>query len=136
MDAVYVVSPFWNAGVRPGSSGARGEHSPYHVSRRATSGMPDPDALLDRYSQVVGFDPRREGAVEGGRGPSDWDVAQIFHNVRGGTISHGIQARAISGQASSDFSHVYFENTARSLDAAWEMVQAFQGRDQRDRSKL
>jgi hypothetical protein len=42
--------------------------------------------------------------------------------VQGGTISHGIQARTISGQASSEFSHIYFENTRKSLDAALAKV--------------
>ena len=78
--------------------------------------MPDPEELMDRYSEIVGFDPRKDNK---GR---DWEVAKVFHFVRGGTISHGIQARTISGQASSDFSHVYFENTRRSLGAALEKV--------------
>jgi hypothetical protein len=42
--------------------------------------------------------------------------------AQGGTISHGIQARTVTGQASSEFSHFYFENTKRSLDAALVMV--------------
>lgn len=46
----------------------------------------------------------------------------VLTALQGGTISHGIQARTISGQASSEFSHIYFENTKRSLDAALAMV--------------
>jgi hypothetical protein len=41
---------------------------------------------------------------------------------RGRTISRGIQARTISGEASSDFSHMYFENRKWGLDAALEMA--------------
>lgn len=116
MDAVYSVGPFWNKHTSVGHPGADIENSPYSAQNRASSGMPDPDELMERYSQIVGFDPRKDG---GGR---DWQVAKVFHFLRGGTISHGIQARTISGQASSDFSHVYFENTRRSLEAASTMV--------------
>jgi len=49
--------------------------------------------------------------------------------VQGGTISHGIQARTITGQASSEFSHVYFENTKRSLDAALAKVREIKEKD-------
>ena len=42
--------------------------------------------------------------------------------IQGSTISHGIQARTISGQASSEFSHLYFENTKKGLDTALAMV--------------
>lgn len=116
MDAVYIVGPFWNKVTKAGDPAQGGGEDPYSPENRAKSGMPDPDELLDRYSQIVGFDPRKDG---GGR---DWQIAQIFHYVRGGTISHGIQARTISGQASSEFSHVYFENTKRSLDEALARV--------------
>ena len=71
---------------------------------------------MDRYSKIVGFDLRKDN------GGKDWEVAKVFHHVRGGTISHGIQARTISGQASSDFSHIYFENTRRALEAALQRV--------------
>jgi hypothetical protein len=71
---------------------------------------------LDRYSQIVGFDPRKDSNGK------DWQVAQVFHYLRGGTISHGIQARTVIGQASSEFSHIYFDNTKRSLEAALERV--------------
>ena len=114
MDAVYVISPFWNTVTKAGNptQGGSGASSPYASANRANFGMPDPNELMDRYSKIVGFDLRKDND---GR---DWDVAKVFHHVRGGTISHGIQARTISGQASSDFSHIYFENTKRSLEAA------------------
>ena len=118
MDAVYVVGPFWNEATKAGSptQGAIGSESPYATANRAKSGMPDPDELMDRYTEIVGFDLRKDG---NGR---DWEVAKVFHHVRGGTISHGIQARTISGQASSDFSHVYFENTRKALESALSRV--------------
>ena len=50
-------------------------------------------------------------------------------NKQGGTISHGIQVRTISGQASSEFSHIYFENTKRSLDAALTMVRNLKSKE-------
>ena len=118
MDAVYVVGPFWNEATKAGhpSQGSSDSKSPYAPTNRASAGMPDPDELMDRYTKIVGFDLRKDN---GGR---DWEVAKVFHHVRGGTISHGIQARTISGQASSDFSHVYFENTRRALEAALARV--------------
>lgn len=139
MDAVYVISPFWitfakahaHEGVSSavnatstsapnvGVSSTPPSSSPYSPSNRAASGMPSPDALLDRYASITGFDPRLEGVPPG----KDFEIAKIFHHVRGGTISHGIQARTYAGQASSDFSHVYFRNTRMMLDEAWDMVQ-------------
>lgn len=123
MDAVYCVGPFWNNATSTGHPGAESRESPYSARNRESSGMPDPDELLDRYAQIVGFDPRKDG---GGR---DWEVAKVFHFVRGGTISHGIQARTISGQASSDFSHIYFENTRRSMEAALGKVEELKERE-------
>jgi len=124
MDAVYVVSPFWLEGPRfshePAGPASESSSSPYEPANRPQSGMPEPDDLLDRYTKIAGFDPRKEG---GGR---DWEIAKIFHHVRGATISHGIQARTISGQASSDFSHIYFENTRRSLEAALKKMRRLQ----------
>jgi aminoglycoside phosphotransferase (APT) family kinase protein len=118
MDAVYAVGLFWNKAnvtAKP-RSGGYDEVSPYAVANWAKSGMPDPEELMARYAEIVGFDLRKDND---GR---DWEIAKVFHHVRGGTISHGIQARTISGQASSDFSHMYFENTRRSLEAALVMV--------------
>lgn len=118
MDVVFTTSPFWNEFSKMGSESVNSETSPYRPENRPTSGMPDLDELLDRYTQVRRFDPRKEGNGK------DWEVAKIFNHLRGGTISHGIQARTISGQASSDFSHLYFENTRRSLDMAIKSVRA------------
>jgi aminoglycoside phosphotransferase (APT) family kinase protein len=118
MDTVYVVSPFWNQDTKLGHPSAGSQKSPYLAENRSYSGMPNPDELLDRYASIIGFDLRKDG------GGKDWDVAKIFHHVRGGTITHGIQARTISGQASSEFSHIYFENTRKSLNAAFAKVKA------------
>ncbi|ETI28453.1 hypothetical protein G647_00902 [Cladophialophora carrionii CBS 160.54] len=124
MDAIYVISPFWIDFHKASPHDLTATSSPYAPANRATSGMPDPDELLDRYSRITGFDPRREGHPPG----KDFEIAKIFHYVRGGTISHGIQARTYAGQASSDFSHVYFQNTRKMLDAAWGMVRRMKGR--------
>ena len=139
MDAIYVISPFWidfhkgspqdiikpktdassSSGPNVGVSNTSPLTSPYSPANRAASGMPDPTDLLDRYTAITGFDPRLEGFPPG----KDFEIAKIFHYLRGATISHGIQARTYAGQASSDFSHVYFENTRKMFDAAWVMVQ-------------
>ena len=130
MDAVYVVSPFWNQGVG-GEAVASSQTSSaaYRPENRKEWGLPEPEELMDRYAKVTGWDPRK---VNSG---SDWEVAKVFHYVRGGTISHGIQARTISGQASSDFSHIYFENTKRSLEAALKKVTDLKDAEQ-SRAKL
>jgi hypothetical protein len=49
--------------------------------------------------------------------------------LQGSTISHGIQARTISGQASSEFSHIYFQNTKRGLNTALEMVRSMKEKE-------
>jgi hypothetical protein len=59
----------------------------------------------------------------------------VFYLMRGGTISHGIQARTISEQASSEFSHVYFEHTGRSLGVVLDMVRELKEKD-RGKSRL
>jgi len=160
MDAVYVISPFWIDYKKPsphdvlskssstaptatttspstptaniGISLSPPESSPYAPKNLAHSGMPSPTLLLDRYAQITNFDPRLEGTPPG----RDFEIAKVFHNVRGGTISHGIQARTYAGQASSDFSHVYFENTRKSLDRAWEMVRRLKGEGGQGRARL
>jgi aminoglycoside phosphotransferase (APT) family kinase protein len=129
LDTVYCVGPFWNTQTSTGHPGGASRESPFAAENRKSSGMPDPDELMDRYAQIAGFDPRRDG---GGR---DWEVAKVFHFIRGGTISHGIQARTISGQASSEFSHVYFDNTRRSLEAALKKVDELKAQGA-ERSKL
>ncbi|KAF2464108.1 APH-domain-containing protein [Lindgomyces ingoldianus] len=128
MDVVYVVGPYWNRASKAGISGgpARDDMGGevYDTQNLVASGMPTMDELLDRYTEIAGWDPRHDR----------WEIAKIFHLMRGGTISHGIQARTISGQASSEFSHVYFENTKRSLGAALNMVRELKEKEPRKSS--
>ncbi|KAI7783581.1 APH-domain-containing protein [Diaporthe eres] len=116
MDLVYLLSPFFEDYPKVGYAESSRSGSPYNTQSRKESGIPEPQELLDRYAQIVGFDLRKDG------GGKDWDTAVIFHYIRGGTISHGIQARTINGQASSKFSHIYFGQTKAMLDAAFERV--------------
>lgn len=134
MDVCYAVAPYWNEATstgHPSEGSEQSDISPYASSSLESTGMPNPDELLDRYAQITGFDPRQ------GSNGMDWEIAKVFHHIRGGTITHGIHARTISGQASSDFSHMYFENTKRSLDAALNRVRALkENRGTRTGSKL
>ncbi|KAF2420572.1 kinase-like protein [Tothia fuscella] len=104
MDVCYVVSPYWSKVQNP----IKSLSNPAVNENLATEGMPDQDELLQRYADITGWDARKD----------KFEVAKVFHLMRGATISHGIQARTVSGQASSEFSHIYFENTKRSLDDA------------------
>jgi aminoglycoside phosphotransferase (APT) family kinase protein len=61
MDVVYVLSPYW---FHPEQA--------YRKDGQTASGMPSEDELLDRYTSIVGFDPRNE----------KWKVAQVFHLIR------------------------------------------------------
>ncbi|KAK5098068.1 hypothetical protein LTR70_009568 [Exophiala xenobiotica] len=123
MDAVYVVGPFWNRASKTGISGgpARDDQGGevYNPENLEKHGLPSMDELLDRYTEITKWDPRQDR----------WEVAKVFHLMRGGTISHGIQARTITGQASSEFSHIYFENTRRSLDAALAKVRELKDKE-------
>ncbi|KIW04714.1 uncharacterized protein PV09_04447 [Verruconis gallopava] len=117
MDAVYVVGPYWNRASGIGKSGGPRDDQggvAYDDENLEESGFPTEKELLDRYTKITGWDPRKD----------KWEVAKVFHLMRGATISHGIQARTISGQASSDFSHLYFENTKRGLEAALAKIEA------------
>lgn len=112
MDIIFLSSPFFDDYIKSGKSSASPQGSPYKPENRKSSGMPEPGELLDRYAELVGFDLRKDG-----RG-KDWEVGAIFQFIRSSTISHGIQARTISGQASSDFGHLYFEKTRDFFKAA------------------
>jgi hypothetical protein len=117
MDLVFHLSPFFDDYMDVKQQGVDPSKSPYRPENGKESGMPELRELLDRYAEIVGFDLSKDG---GGR---DWEVATIFQYVRGATISHGIQARTISGQNSSTSSHIYFAKTKQSLDAAFQRVQ-------------
>jgi aminoglycoside phosphotransferase (APT) family kinase protein len=143
MDAVYSVGPYWNRAKKGGIPDgpkveARDDQGGevYDLENQRANGMPSMDELMDEYSRITGWDPRKD----------HWEIAKVFHMMRvssrtpalpsqqltlrqGSTISHGIQARTISGQASSEFSHVYFENTKRGLNAALDMVRAMKEKE-------
>ncbi|KAG9249236.1 kinase-like domain-containing protein [Calycina marina] len=76
MDIVYLLSPYW---FNPDPAYAPPNHNAH--------AMPSEKELLDRYTKLAGYDPINER----------WHVAQMFHLIRGGTISHEIQARTITG---------------------------------------
>ncbi|KAF9891537.1 hypothetical protein FE257_004004 [Aspergillus nanangensis] len=119
MDLVFFVSPFFPDYSRTDHPGSTSK-SPSRPENRGTSGTPDPKELLDHYARLVGFELRNDG------GGKDWETATIFQYLRAGTISHGIQARTISGQASSSFGHVYFGKTKKALEAAFQRVKRLQ----------
>jgi aminoglycoside phosphotransferase (APT) family kinase protein len=143
MDAVYSVGPYWNRAKSSGIPGgpkveARDDQGGevYDPENQRANGMPSMDELMDEYSRITKWDPRKD----------HWEIAKVFHMMRvdsrapalpaqpltthkGSTISHGIQARTISGQASSEFSHYYFENTKRGLNAALEMVRSMKEKE-------
>jgi hypothetical protein len=116
MDVVFHLSPFFEDYMNVGQQDLPPSEWPYRPENRKASGMPEIRELLDRYAEIVGFDPSKDG------GGKDWEIATIFQYIRGGTISHGIQARTISGQASSDSSHRYFAKTKKSLDASFQRM--------------
>ncbi|TPX07096.1 uncharacterized protein E0L32_010991 [Thyridium curvatum] len=118
MDVIFFCSPFLDDYVQAGKTAlaVSAQEFPYKAGNRKASGMPEPGELLDRYAEIVGYDLRKD------RGGKDWEVGAIFHYIRSGTISHGIQARTMSGQASSEFAHLFFEKTKAYLDAAVQRV--------------
>lgn len=128
----------------------------YDDENLAENGLPRMGELLDVYEQKAGWDPRRDkwdiARVFHLMRVSVWtclvlflydevDVLQRYDVwlesrkyimlmlLQGSVISHGIQARTISGQASSSFSHVYFENTKRGLDEALRLVRQIKDRE-------
>ncbi|KAF5601175.1 phosphotransferase enzyme family domain-containing protein [Fusarium pseudocircinatum] len=129
MDLVFCISPFFSDYTKSGKSSLSLQDSPYKPGNRAKSGIPEPDELLGRYAEIVGFDMRQDN-----RG-KDWDTAIIFHYLRGATIAHGIQARAISGHSSSSFSHLYFSKTRQGIDAALRRIKSLKDQ-QTGESKL
>ncbi|KAG7407517.1 Acyl-CoA dehydrogenase family member 11 [Fusarium oxysporum f. sp. rapae] len=129
MDLVFCISPFFSDYTKSGKSSLSLQDSPYKLENRARSGIPEPDELLARYAEIVGFDMRQDNRGQ------DWDTAIIFHYLRGATIAHGIQARSISGQSSSSFSHLYFSKTRQAIEAALHRIESLKDR-QTAESKL
>ncbi|KAF5266773.1 hypothetical protein FOXYS1_2385 [Fusarium oxysporum] len=129
MDLVFCISPFFSDYTKSGKSSLSFQDSPYKLGHRARSGIPEPDELLARYAEIVGFEMRQDN-----RG-KDWDTAIIFHYLRGATIAHGIQARSIIGQSSSSFSHLYFSKTRQAIEAALRRIESLKDQ-QTSESKL
>lgn len=121
MDLAFTLTPFWNEHYKIGRPRSQYHESPYTDAKRA--GMPTANELLERYSKIVGFDPRTEGDGQ------DWEVAKIFQHIRGATISHGIKARTFRGQASSEESHIYFDHTPKSLGTALAAAQTLKAEE-------
>ncbi|KAF7536604.1 hypothetical protein G7054_g4427 [Neopestalotiopsis clavispora] len=112
MDLIFLSSPFFHDYIKVGKAATPSAQPGTQLRQTRAQGTPELNELIDRYAKITGFDPRQAGK---GR---DWETASIFHFIRSGTISHGIQARTISRQASSENSHLYFSKTKSSLEAA------------------
>lgn len=79
MDVVYAVGPYWNRNALPKGNNAGGEEDGgkmYDRENWASSGMPGMDELLDEYTRVAGWDPRKDR----------WEVAKVFHLMRVGVL--------------------------------------------------
>ncbi|KAK5949438.1 hypothetical protein OHC33_009612 [Knufia fluminis] len=117
VDLVFTTSPFWHLNANAAASDNATAIAYHSAESRREYGLPDLNDLLDKYTSIVGYDVRKDG------NGLDMEVAKIFNFVRGATISHGIQARTVTGQASSDESHLYFKNTRRSVEAAVKLIE-------------
>ncbi|KAF2855488.1 kinase-like protein [Plenodomus tracheiphilus IPT5] len=113
LDVVHVLGPYWN---RVSSSSAPGGAK---IEVRDDQGGEVMEELIDEYTKITGWNPRED----------KWEIAKKFHLMRGSTISHRIQARTISSQASSDFPHIYFEKTKQGLNTALEMVRCLRDKE-------
>lgn len=79
MDAVYAVGPYWNRASSSGISGgprveARDDQGGevYDPENQAKNGMPSMDELMDEYTRITGWDPRKD----------QWEIAKVFHLMR------------------------------------------------------
>jgi aminoglycoside phosphotransferase (APT) family kinase protein len=74
MDAVYAVGPYWNRAS--GSAQVRDDQGGevYDPQNQRRNGMPSMDELMDEYSMITGWDPRRD----------QWEIAKVFHLMRVG----------------------------------------------------
>jgi aminoglycoside phosphotransferase (APT) family kinase protein len=79
MDAVYAVGPYWNRANKSGSPGgpkveARDDQGGevYDPENQALNGMPSMDELLDEYTRITEWDPRKDR----------WEIAKVFHLMR------------------------------------------------------
>lgn len=89
LDTVYVVGPYWNRASLPGGPAAKARDDQggevYDVENQRKAGMPGMDELMDEYSRIVGWDPRRDR----------WEVAKVFHLMR---VSVAILRTALMGR--------------------------------------
>jgi aminoglycoside phosphotransferase (APT) family kinase protein len=78
MDAVYSVGPYWNRANKSGMPGPKIEARDdqggevYDPENQAQNGMPSMDELMDEYSRITGWDPRKD----------QWQIAKVFHLMR------------------------------------------------------
>lgn len=74
MDAVYVVGPYWNRANKRSGGKARDDQGGevYDLERQRENGMPSMDELMDEYTRITGWDPRRD----------QWEIAKVFHLMR------------------------------------------------------
>lgn len=75
LDVLFTTSPYWSA-IAHGQGGFEDGDVPYSDQNRKSSGMPELNELLDRYSQIAGWDPRADG------GGKDMEVGKVFHLIR------------------------------------------------------
>jgi hypothetical protein len=79
LDVLFTTAPYWNKVARNLDTD-EGLRSPYLPDNRKRSGMPELDELLDRYSEIAGWDPRADNNGK------DMEVGKIFHLIRVGSI--------------------------------------------------
>lgn len=90
----------------------------------ATPGLPQPDEILQWYTEVSGYDPRPE---------LSWGAAFNIFKLAG--VCQGIAARYAARQASSAKAKMYIGTRGPLAEFAWELAQ--QARDAKARdSKL
>ena len=74
LDVLFTTSPYWSSVSREDED--ESVESPYLDGKRKQAGIPELDELLDHYSSIAGWDPRKDG------GGMDMEVGKIFHLIR------------------------------------------------------
>lgn len=75
LDAVFVASPYWKKGGPVDITGSPEGEQPedvYDVENQTKNGMPSMDEVLDEYTRITGWDPRKD----------QWEVGKVFHLMR------------------------------------------------------
>lgn len=75
LDVLFTTAPYWSK-IANSQADFEDLDAPYSDRNRKKSGMPEFDELLDRYSQIAGWDPRADN------GGKDMEVGKIFHLIR------------------------------------------------------